>query len=172
MVRMYLILNFVYPFTCSSVQFNHSVVSDSLRPQGLQHARPPCPSPTPGVYPNSCPLSRWCHQTISSSVAPFSHLQSFPTSGSFQMSQLFLSGAKVLEFQLWACFFVLFCFCLFKFAQQILILQKSRRTKYLKDTLPHQRSEVCLPMTYVWAAYSNCFLKSITLKGVKRITSW
>ena len=74
----------------SSVQFSHSVVSDSLLPHELQHARPPCPSPTPRVYPNSCPLSRWCHPTISSSVIPFSSCpQSFPTSGYFQMSQLF-----------------------------------------------------------------------------------
>ena len=77
----------------SSVQFSRSVVSDSLWLHGLQHARPPCPSPTPGVYSNSCPLSQWCHPTISSSVIPFSsHLQSFPASGSFQMSQLFTSG--------------------------------------------------------------------------------
>ena len=66
-------------------QFSHSIVSDSLQPHGLQHARPPCQSPTPGVYSNSCPLSRWCHPTISSSVIPFSSLQSFPASGSFQM---------------------------------------------------------------------------------------
>ena len=77
---------------CScAVQFSRSVVSDSLRPHGLQHARPSCPSPTPGVYSNSCPSSQWCHPTISSSV-PFSLLQSFPASGSFQMSQLFISG--------------------------------------------------------------------------------
>ena len=77
------------------VQFSHSVVSDSLWPHELQHARPPCPSPTPGVYPNSCPLSQWCHPTNSSSVSPFSScLQSFPTSGSFQMSQLFSSGGQ------------------------------------------------------------------------------
>ena len=64
-------------------------------PHGLQHARPPCPSPTPGVYSNSCPLSQWCHPTISSSVVPFSsHLQSFPTSGSFPMSQFFPSGGQ------------------------------------------------------------------------------
>ena len=69
----------------SSVQFSRSVMSDSLLPHGLQHARPPCPSPTPGVYPNSCLLSRWCHPTIYSSVIPFfSHLQSFSASGSFQ----------------------------------------------------------------------------------------
>ena len=68
----------------SSVQFSHSVLSDSLRPHGLQHTRPPCPSPTPGVYSSSCPSSRWCHPTISSSVIPFSScLQSFPASGSF-----------------------------------------------------------------------------------------
>ena len=77
----------------SSVQFSCSVVSNSFWPYGLQHARPPCLSPTPGVYPNSCPLSQWCHPTISSSVVPFSScLQSFPASGSFQMSQFFASG--------------------------------------------------------------------------------
>ena len=80
---------------CSSVQFSRSVVSDSLRPHGLQHTRPPCPSPTPGAYSNSCPLCRWCHPTISSSVVPFpSCLQSFPASGSFPMSQLFASGGQ------------------------------------------------------------------------------
>ena len=78
-----------------SVQFSCSVVSDSLRPDGLQYARPPCPSPTPGVYSNSCPLSQWCQPTISSSVFSFSsHLQSFPASGSFQMSQLFALGGQ------------------------------------------------------------------------------
>ena len=76
-------------------QFSCSVMSDSLRPHELQHIRPPCPSPTTGLYPNSCPLSRWCHPTIPSSVVPFSScLQSFPTSGSFQMSQLFASGGQ------------------------------------------------------------------------------
>ena len=79
----------------SSVQFSNSVVSDSLRSHGLQHARPACPSPIPRVYSNSCLLSQWCHPTISSSVVPFSsRLQSFPASGSFQMSQLFASGGQ------------------------------------------------------------------------------
>ena len=78
-----------------SVQFSCSLMSDSLRPHGLQQTRLPCPSPTPGIYSNSCPLSQWCHPTISSSVVPFSPcLQSFPASGSFQMSQLFTSGGK------------------------------------------------------------------------------
>ena len=78
-----------------SVQFSRSVVSNSLWLHGLQHARLPCPSPTPGVYSNSCPLSRWCHPTISSSVVPFSsHLRSFPASGSFPMSQFFESGGQ------------------------------------------------------------------------------
>ena len=76
------------------VQFTHSVVSNSLRPYELQHARPPCLTPTPGVYPNSCPLSQWCHPTISSSVVPFSCPQSFPASGSFQMSRFFASGGQ------------------------------------------------------------------------------
>ena len=76
----------------SSVQFSHSVVSDFLWPHESQHARPPCPSPTPGVHSNSCPLSQWCHPIISSSVIPFSScLQSFPASGSFPISQFFLS---------------------------------------------------------------------------------
>jgi len=84
-----------------SVQFSLWVVSDSLQPHELQHTRPPCPSPTPRVYPNPCPLTRWCHLTISTSVVPFSScLQSFPTSGSFQMSQLFHQVAKIFEFQL------------------------------------------------------------------------
>ena len=79
----------------SVLQFSRSVVSDSLRPHELQHTRPPCPTATPGAYPNTCPLSRWCHPTISSSVVPFSSCPpSFPASGSFQMSQLFTSGGQ------------------------------------------------------------------------------
>ena len=77
------------------LQSSRSVMSDSLRPHGPQHTRPPCPSPTPRVHSDSCPLSRWGHPTISSSVIPFSScLQSFPASGSFQMSQLFTSGGQ------------------------------------------------------------------------------
>ena len=75
-----------------SVQFGHSVMSNSLWPPGLQHARPPCPSSTPGIYSKSCPLSQWCHPTISFSVVPFSCLQPFPASGPFPMSQFFTSG--------------------------------------------------------------------------------
>jgi len=79
----------------SSVQFSHSLVSNSLQSHGLQHTRPPSPSPTPRVYSNSCPLSRWCHPTTSSSVTRFSSChQSFPESGSFQMSQFFTSGGQ------------------------------------------------------------------------------
>ena len=78
-----------------SVQLSHSVVSNSLPPHRLQHARLPCPSPTPRVYSDSCPLSQWCHSTISSSVIPFSScLQSFPASGSFQMRWLFALGGQ------------------------------------------------------------------------------
>ena len=77
---------------CYSVQFGRSVVSDSLRPHEPQHARPPYPSPTAGICPNPCTLSRWCHPTILSSVVSFSCPQSFPASGSSQMSQLFASG--------------------------------------------------------------------------------
>ena len=97
---------FVYPVSLSSLPnwayccfkiFSsiHSVVSDSLRPHELQHARPPCPSPTPGVYPNSCASSQWCHPAISSSVVPFSSCpQSLPASGSFPVSQLFIWGGQ------------------------------------------------------------------------------
>ena len=77
------------------VQFSLSVVSESLQPHGLQYTRPPCPSPSPRVYSNLCPLSRRCHPTISFSVTPFSsHLQSLPASGSFQVSQLFTSEGQ------------------------------------------------------------------------------
>ena len=79
----------------TSVQFSHSVLSDSLRHHEPQHTRPPCPSATPGVHSHSCPLSRWCHPAISSSVVPFSScLRSFPASGSSLMSQFFASGGQ------------------------------------------------------------------------------
>ena len=84
-----------------SVQFSCSVMSNSLWTHVPQHTRPLCPSPTPGIYSNSCPSSQWCHPTISSSVVPFPFcLQSFLASGSFQMSQFFTSGGQILEFQL------------------------------------------------------------------------
>ena len=85
-------------FTFSSVQFSRSVMSDSLRPYESQHARSPCPSPAHGVYSNSCPSSRWCHPTISSSVIPFSSCpQSLPASGSFPTSQLFTWGGQTIR---------------------------------------------------------------------------
>ena len=90
-----------WAYSCSdiwyinSVQFSRSAVPDSLQPHEPQHTRPLCPPPTSGIHPNLCPLSRWCYPTISSSVIPFSScLQSFPTSRSFQMSQLFSSGGQ------------------------------------------------------------------------------
>ena len=85
----------VHRLNQSVSQFSRSVMSDSLRPHEPQYTRPACPSPTPGVYPNSCPLSWWCHPTISSSVVPFSScLQYFQASRSFQMSQLSASGSQ------------------------------------------------------------------------------
>ena len=85
----------------NSVQFSNSVMSDYLRPHEPQHTRPPCPSPSPRVYPNSCPLSRWCHPAISSSVIPFSSCpQSFPAYGLFKWVSSSHQVAKVLEFQL------------------------------------------------------------------------
>ena len=104
-------------------------MSDSLQPHGLQHARPPCPSPSPGAYSSSCPLSLWCHPTILSSVIPFSSCpQSFPTSGSFQMSQFFASSGEVLEFHL-----------------QRQSFQWIFRTDLLQDGLAHQnKSAICI----------------------------
>ena len=87
----------------TSLHFSHSVVFNSLWPHGLQHARHPCPSPTPGVYSDSYPLSRWCHQTISSSVLPLSScLQSFLATGSFQMSKFFTTGVQSIGVSAWA----------------------------------------------------------------------
>ena len=88
-----------------SIQFSHSVMSDSLWPHGLQHVRPPCPPPTPGVHSNSCALSRWCHPAISSSVVPFSCPQSLPASESFPMSQLFAWGGHSTGVSALASFF-------------------------------------------------------------------
>ena len=89
------LLSSLWQYIFSSVQFSHSVVSDSLQPHELQHARLPCPSPTPGVHPNSCASSRWCHPANSSSVIPFSSCpQSLPASGSFPMNELFALGGQ------------------------------------------------------------------------------
>ena len=94
-IWIYLVIWTYLMYQFSPVQFSRSVVSDSLRPHESQHARPPCPSPTPGVYSNSCPSSWWCHLAISSSVVPFSSCpQSLPASGSFPVSQLFTSGGQ------------------------------------------------------------------------------
>ena len=87
----------------SAVQFSRLVMSSPLRPHGLQHTRPPCPSPTPRACPNSCPSSQWCHPTISPSVVPFSsRLQSFPASASFPMSQFFTSSGQSKVFLKWS----------------------------------------------------------------------
>ena len=100
-VRQYIVevkihfVNKLCNFITSSVPFSRSVMSDTLQPHEPQHTRPPCLSPTPGVHPNPCPSSQWCHPAISSSVVPFSScLQYFPTSQSFQMSHLFTSGGQ------------------------------------------------------------------------------
>ena len=94
-ICIYIHKHYRYDICIRSDQISHSVVSDSLRPHESQHARPPCPSPTPGVHWDSRPSSQWCHLAISSSVVPFSScLQSFPASGSFQMGQLFTSGGQ------------------------------------------------------------------------------
>ena len=105
-----------------SVQFSHTIMSNSLQPHALQHARLPCPSPTPGACSNSCPLSWWCHPTISSSVIPFSScLQSFPASWSFPMSQFFASGGQIIGVSDMVSIAVFFSFCLYeKFSPPVL----------------------------------------------------
>ena len=99
MVKLSIFLSFLsFSKNYRIFRFSHSVMSDSLQPQELQHARPPCPSPTPGVHPNSCPSSQWCHPIISSSVIPFSScLQSFPVSGCFPISQFFALGGQSIR---------------------------------------------------------------------------
>ena len=94
------ILSTQFRMIFSSVQFNCSVVSNSLQPHEPQQVRPPCLPPTPRVHPNPCPLSQWCHPTISSIIYFSSFPQSFPASGSSQMSEFFTSGGQSLEFQL------------------------------------------------------------------------
>ena len=93
----HVIANLIFKQSLLLLLFSRSVLSDSLQPHGLQYARLPCPSPTPRAYSNSCPLCWWCHSTISFSVVPFSHLQSFPASESFQMSQFFASGGQSIR---------------------------------------------------------------------------
>ena len=109
-------------------QFSCSVMSDSLRPHEPQHARPPCPSPTPRVHPNPCPLSQWCHPTISSSVIPFSSCpQSFPAWGSFKWVSSSHQVAKVLEFQL--------------HLPNIYSLEAKHHSKYSPGDLPNSRMD-------------------------------
>ena len=96
MWRLYMLIHVKHLEEClRSVQFSHSVVSDSLWPHELQHTRPPCPSPIPRVHPNPCPVCWWCHPTISPCVIPFSSCpQPCPASGPFQMTQIFTSGGQ------------------------------------------------------------------------------
>ena len=126
--------------TLSSVQFSHSVMSGSLRPHRLQHARLPCPSLTPGAYSNSCPSCRWCHPTISSSVIPFSaHLQSFPASGSFQMSRFFASDGQSIGISASASVLPMNTQDWFPFRMDWLYLREVQGT--LKSLLQHHSSK-------------------------------
>ena len=127
----------------SSVQFSSSVMSNSLRPHGLQYTKPLCPSPTPGVYSNSCPLSWWCHPTILSSVVPFSScLQSFPASGSFLMSQFFESGGQSIGISASASFLPMNIQDWFPFRMDWLDLLAVQGT--LKSLLQHHSSKASI----------------------------
>ena len=130
----------IYIFFMYSVQFSHSVVSDSLWPYGLQHARLPCPSPSPGAYSNSCPFSWWCHPTISSSVILFSHLQSFSASESLPMSQFFASGGQSIGVSASASVLPLNIQDWFPFLDWLDLLVRVQGT--LKSLLQHHSSKV------------------------------
>ena len=153
----------------SQVQFRGSVISNSLRPHGLQHARLPCLSPIPGAYSNSCPLSQWCHPTISSSVIPFSScLQSFPASGSFPMSQFFTSGGQSIGASASASVLPMniqdwFLLGLTGFD----LLQNLGKTDY--------SSNVCTNPKLRKTSFSKCFLWrncNIGTKNLKKIVIW
>ena len=127
----------------SSVQFSRSTVSNSWWPHEPQHARPPCPSPTPGVYPNPCPLSWWCHPNISSSVVPFSSCpQSFPASESFPMSQLFTWGGQSNGVSASATVFLMNILDWFRLGLTGLIsLQAKRLSRVFSNTFGTQSSQ-------------------------------
>ena len=131
-----------YSICLSSVQFSLSVISNYLWPHGLQHTRPPCPSPTPRVHPNSCPSSQWCHPAISSSVVPFSYcLQSLPTSESFPMNQFFTPGGQNIGVSASASVLPMNIQDWFPLGLISLISLKSRR---LKSLLQHHSSKTSI----------------------------
>ena len=130
-----------------SIQFSRSVVSDSLPPHEPQHARPPYPSPTPRVHSNSCPLSWWCHSTISSSVVPFSsRLQSFPSSGHFLMSQFFTSGGQNIGVSASASVLPMNIQDWFPLGWTGWISLQSKRLS--KESLPHHNSKASILWLY------------------------
>ena len=144
----------------SSVQFSSSVMSDSLRPHELQHSRPPCPSPTPRVYSNSCPLSWWCHPTISSSFIPFSsHLQSLPASGCFQMSQFFTG--KTIALTRWT------------FVGKVMSLLLTMLSRLVITFLPRSK---CLLISWLQSPSAVIFelpkIKFVTVSSVSPYLPW
>ena len=140
---------FIY-ICISPVQFSCSVVSDSLWPHRLQHARLPCPSPTPGAYPNSCPLSQWSHPTISSSVFSFSsHLQPFPASGTFQMSQFFASDGQRIGVSASASVFSMFRTD-FLLGLTGLILRSMGLSRIFSNTTVQKHQFFCAQHIHTW----------------------
>ena len=139
-------------------QFSRSVVSNSLWPHEPQHAKFPCPSPAPRVYPNSCPLSQWCHPTISSSVIPFSsRLQSFPASGSFQMSQFFTSGGQTMGLSASASVLPMNIQDWFPLGKNVWIsLQSKGFSRVFSNTTVQKH-----------VFFGNCFLYSPTLTSIR-----
>ena len=146
-----------------SVQFSCSVMSDSLQPHGLQQARPPSPSPTPRVYSNSCPLSRWCHPNISPSVMPFSScLQFFPASGSFPMSQFFTSSGQSIGVSASASVLPMNIQDWFPFRMDWLYLLAVQGT--LKSLLQHHSSKVS------WFYFTSLKILSLRSDSAERLS--
>ena len=139
-----------------------SVVSNFLWPHEQQHARPPCPSPTPGAHPNPCPLSRWCHPTISSSVVPFASCsQSFPASGSFQMSQLFASGGQSIGVSAstsYAEFHYMLIFIFFIYLHPLFSYEYHALSRQFEGLLSAFSGNE-LPLLYLFGKASTSFLR-------------
>ena len=152
-----------------SVQFSRSVMSDSLRPHEPHHTRPPCPSPTPEVHPNPCPLSWWCHPTISSSVIPFSSCpQSFPASGSFQMSQLCTSGGQGIGVSesITLCNWTFISITILKISQRLLMMADLmvKSNSFLSSCPP--------PLATVYNIYLCALFLKYFCPGVSGIWYW
>ena len=142
----------------SSVHFSHSVVSDCLQPHGLQHSRPPCPSPTLGVYSDSCSLSQWCHPIISPPVVSSSCLQSFPASRSFQINQFFATGGQSIGVSASASVFPIYIQDWFPLVWTGWIsLQSKGLSRVFSNTAVQKHHTVCDPLGLAFPIWCHVF---------------